>query len=93
MRAEGAASTPGLHCKVLISYFRMAKTTRCTWPPEKPTATTPMSPARDKNFDVMDDGEVMFGGSRWNKLFDYSMELMTSLYSDWLSRSDYTRIV
>lgn len=32
----------------------------CTWPPEKPTATTPSSSALDRNLGCIVEGEVMF---------------------------------
>lgn len=65
MRAVGAASTPGLHCLFLglLSYPRNAinwgRGGLFTWPPEKPTATTPSSLLLDKNLGLMVEGEVM----------------------------------
>jgi hypothetical protein len=35
----------------------------CTWPPEKPTATTPMSPAFGRNFDGTIDVVIVAGSS------------------------------
>lgn len=61
MRAVGAASTPGLHWACgLEGRWRWGKGVD-TWPPEKPTATTPSSSAFVRNLGGMVDGEVMVG--------------------------------
>lgn len=61
MRADGAASTPGLHLKqgYQVGYVILAITRSSTCPPEKPTATTPSSVPLERNFGVMVDGEVI----------------------------------
>lgn len=66
MRAVGAASTPGLHCLggwVSVWVWKGGGGSGlgegCTWPPEKPTATTPSSSALERNFGGMVDGAVM----------------------------------
>ncbi len=63
MRAEGAASTPGWHCAgrgVLSESGLLGGEIRgLTWPPEKPTATTPSSLPLARNLGWIVDGEVM----------------------------------
>ena len=74
MRAIGAASTPGLHCEKLGKCRAILGTEiywgrGSTWPPEKPTATTPSSWPFERNFWGMVDGDVImerFVGERWS---------------------------
>lgn len=62
MRAVGAASTPGLHWDwwlVGILAVRGREGGKVTWPPEKPTATTPSSLFVERNFGAIVEGDVI----------------------------------
>lgn len=59
MRADGAVSTPGWPYGRTLASYLLSVGDLGTWPPEKPTATTPSSLPRDKNLGCTVDGEVM----------------------------------
>jgi hypothetical protein len=50
MRADGAASTPGLHCVVVRGWVGVGRGRCHTCPPEKPTATTASWSPFERNF-------------------------------------------
>ena len=53
-----------------------------TWPPEKPTATTPNSLPADKNLGEIVDGEVII------VVFDKVARMWNAAYTDELSAGD-----
>ncbi len=60
MRAVGAASTPSLPCgEGVRGWVGWGMGEVLTWPPEKPTATTPSSVDVERNLEGVVGGELM----------------------------------